>query len=203
MAKHYALGFVVSTTYCTIYVRSRKSAERVMISVTSFIERRLKLKVNEAKSAVDRPWSRTFLGFTLRQKDGFPRAIAAKAVDRFKQRARKLTRRNRGVSLKRMIGDLNPLLRGWAGYFGFSESHELRDLDGWIRRRLRSAQWTQWKTWRHRLGELKRRGVVDKTAYATVNSAKGPWRLSACQALHRALGDKTLRTEGLVFMVER
>jgi RNA-directed DNA polymerase len=197
------LAFVRYADDCNIYVRSRKSAERVMISVTSFIERRLKLKVNEAKSAVDRPWSRTFLGFTLRQKDGFPRAIAAKAVDRFKQRARKLTRRNRGVSLKRMIGDLNPLLRGWAGYFGFSESHELRDLDGWIRRRLRSAQWTQWKTWRHRLGELKRRGVVDKTAYATVNSAKGPWRLSACQALHRALGDKTLRTEGLVFMVER
>jgi RNA-directed DNA polymerase len=197
------LAFVRYADDCNIYLRSRKSAERVMASVTRFIERRLKLAVNEAKSAVDRPWSRTFLGFTLRQKDGFPRAIAAKAVDRFKQRARKLTRRNRGVNLKRMIGDLNPLLRGWAGYFRFSESHELRDLDGWIRRRLRSAQWTQWKTWRHRLGELKRRGVVDKTAYATVNSAKGPWRLSACQALHRALGNKTLRTEGLVFMVER
>jgi len=197
------LAFVRYADDCNIYVRSRKAAERVMMSVTRFIERRLKLTVNEAKSAVDRPWNRTFLGFTLRQRDGFPRAIAAEAVDRLKQRVRKLTRRNRGVNLKRMIGDLNPLLRGWVGYFGFSQHRETRDLDKWIRRRLRSAQWTQWKTYRKRLAELKRRGVSAQAARDVTFSSKGPWRLSISDALHRALSNKAFRTEGLVFMDER
>jgi RNA-directed DNA polymerase len=194
------LAFVRYADDCNIYVRSRRAAERVMISVTRFIERRLKLAVNEAKSAVDRPWNRSFLGFTLRQRDGFPRAVAAKAVARFKQRVRVLTRRNRGVSLKRMIGDLNPLLRGWAGYFRFSESREFDDLDGWIRRRLRSAQWTQWKTFHKRLAELLRRGVAKSMAFATALSAKGPWRISSVQALNRALSNKALRNAGLVSM---
>jgi RNA-directed DNA polymerase len=196
------LAFVRYADDCNIYVRSRKAAERVMSSVTHFIERRLKLTVNEAKSAVDRPWNRPFLGFTLSPREGFPRAIAAKAVDRLKQRARKLTGRNRGVNLKRMIADLNPLLRGWAGYFSFSESRELGSLDGWIRRRLRSAQWTQWKTYRKRLAELKRRGVAETTAYSMALSPKGPWRLSLSKALHRALSNKAFRNEGLVFMNE-
>src|SRR5882724_12864430 len=117
-----------------------------MASLTRFIEGRLKLQINAAKSAVARPWHRSFLGFTVKDDPAFRRRIADKAVARFKDRVRELTRRHRGVSLKRMIDDLNPLLRGWAGYFGFSEGCELGDLDGWIRRRLRSAQWTQWKT---------------------------------------------------------
>lgn len=196
------LAFVRYADDCNIYVRSQKAAERVMVSVTRFIERRLKLTVNEAKSAVDRPWNRSFLGFTLRAGEGFPRAVAAKAVDRFKRRVRKLTRRNRGANLKRMIVDLNPLLRGWAGYFGFSERHETKDLDGWIRRRLRGAQWTQWKTFSKRLAELKRRGIADTTAYAATLSPKGPWRLSCSEALHRALSNRAFRKEGLVFMDE-
>jgi RNA-directed DNA polymerase len=196
------LAFVRYADDCNIYVRSPKAAERVMTSVTRFIERRLKLAVNEAKSAVDRPWNRTFLGFTLRPRDGFPRAIAPKAVDRLKRRVRKLTRRNRGVSLKRMIADLNPLLRGWVGYFGFSEHRETRDLDGWIRRRLRCAQWTQWRTYRKRLAELKRRGIAERTARDVARSSKGPWRLSISDALHRAFSNKAFRDEGLVFMDE-
>jgi RNA-directed DNA polymerase len=173
-----------------------------MASVTRFIERCLKLAVNEAKSAVDRPWNRTFLGFTLRRRDGFPRAIAAKAVDRFKQRVRELTRRNRGVGVKRMINDLNPPLRGWAGYFGFSERHETRDLDKRIRRRLRSAQARQWRTYRKRLAELTRRGVAATTARDTAHSSKGPWRLTISDALLRAFGTKAFRNEGFVFTDE-
>jgi RNA-directed DNA polymerase len=196
------LAFVRYADDCNIYVASRKAAERVMVSVTRFIEGRLKLTVNEAKSAVDRPWNRSFLGFTLKQGSGFPRAIALKAVARFKGRVRDLTRRYRGVSLKTMVADLNPLLRGWAGYFGFSESHELEGLDGWIRRRLRSLLWVQWKTRRKRLAELMRRGVAKSTAFASVMSPKGPWRISASEALHRALRNKTFKREGLVFMDE-
>ncbi len=115
------LTFVRYADDCNIYVAGRKAAERVMASVTCFIERRLKLTVNEAKSAVDRPWNRTFLGFTLKEADGFPRVIAATSIARFKDRVRDPTGRHRGVTLKRTIAGLNPLLRGWAGYFGLSQ----------------------------------------------------------------------------------
>ena len=112
-----------------------------MASITRFIERRLKLQVNAEKSAVAHPWQRSFLGFTLTEETTPRRRIADKAVVRFKDRVRNLTGRNRGVSLSRMIADLNPLLRGWAGYFGFSQGRELPSLDGWVRRRLRCAAW--------------------------------------------------------------
>jgi RNA-directed DNA polymerase len=194
------LHFVRYADDCNIYVRSERAAQRVMASVTRFLERRLKLKVNEAKSAIDRPWNRTFLGFTLRQAPGFPRAIAPKALRRLKERIREVTGRHRGVTLKRMIADLNPLLRGWAGYFGFSEGQELASLDGWIRRRLRCTLWTQWKTRRRRFGQLRRAGVSEKTTYAAIMSGKGPWRLSASEALHRALRNKTFAQAGLVSM---
>ena len=194
------LCFVRYADDCNIYVRSEKAARRVMASVTRFLERRLKLQVNEAKSAVDRPWNRTFLGFTLGNAPGFPRAIAPKALRRFKERIREATGRHRGVSLKRMIADLNPLLRGWAGYFGFSEGREMASLDGWIRRRLRCMVWTQWKTRRRRFSQLRRGGVSEKTTYAAIMSCKGPWRLSSSEALHRALRNKTFAKAGLVSM---
>ncbi len=123
-----------SATRRNIYVRSEKAGRRVMQSVTRFIERRLKLQVNAAKSAVDRPWRRSFLSFTLRNEPELRRCIAAKAVARFKHRVRELTGRHRGVSLERMIRELAPYLRGWAGYFGFSQWRELPSLEGWVRR---------------------------------------------------------------------
>jgi RNA-directed DNA polymerase len=196
------LAFVRYADDCNIYARSEKAARRVMTNVTRFIEGRLKLQVNEAKSAVDRPWRRTFLGFTLREKPGFPRAVAPKALTRFKQRMRELTGRHRGVTLERMIAELNPVLRGWAGYFCLSEGHELSDLDGWIRRRLRCMLWVQWKTRRRRLAELLRRGAPERAASAAVMSPKGPWRLSSSGALHRALRNKTFKNAGLVTMAE-
>jgi RNA-directed DNA polymerase len=110
-----------SATRRNIYVRSEKAGRRVMESLTRFIEGRLKLElqINAEKSAVARPWERSFLGFTVRNEPGFPRCIAAKAVVRFKDRIRELTGRHRGVGLERMIGELTPFLKGWAGYFGF------------------------------------------------------------------------------------
>src|ERR1700757_1476553 len=141
---------------CKLYVRSEKAGHRVMTSLTRFIEGRLKLQVNAQKSAVARPWQRSFLGFTVTDDPQPRRRIADKAVARFKDRVRELTRRHRGVSLERMIADLNPLLRGWAGYFGFSQLHELASLDGGIRRRLRCVIWVQWKTRGRRYKELRR-----------------------------------------------
>src|SRR5260370_10054171 len=116
-----------------------------MASMTRFIEGRLKLQINAEKSAVARPWHRSFLGFTVKDDPVFRRCIADKAVTRFKDRVRELTRRHRGVSLEKMIADLNPVVRGWAGDFGFSQCRQLPSLDGWIRRRLRGAVWVSWK----------------------------------------------------------
>src|SRR6266481_3966337 len=138
--------FVRYADDCNIYVRSEKAGRRVMASLTRFIEGRLKLQINTEKSAVARPWHRSFLGFTVKDDAAFRRCIADKAVTRFKDRVRELTRRHRGVSLEKMIADLNPFVRGWAGYFGFSQWRELPSLDGWIRRRLRCVVWVQWKT---------------------------------------------------------
>ena len=194
------LAFVRYADDCNIYVRSKRAARRVMESVARFLKRRLKLEVNEAKSAVDRPWNRTFLGFTFKSREGFPRAIAAKALRRFKDRMREATSRHRGVKLETMIKSLNPVLRGWAGYFGFSQNRELADLDSWIRRRLRCMLWTQWKTRRRRFHELKRAGLSDKAIYPAIMSAKGPWRMSSSEALHRALRNQTFAKRGLVVM---
>src|SRR6201996_1768984 len=192
--------FVRYADDCNVYVRSEPAGLRVMASLTRFIERRLKLQVNAQKSAVAHPWQRSFLGFTVTDEEQPRRRIAEKALARFKDRVRDLTRRHRGVSLQRMITDLNPLLRGWAGYFGFSQLRELESLDGWTRRRLRCVVWVQWKTRGRRYKELKRLRVSEKVASAAIFSPKGPWRLSSSSALHRAFTNKRFKAHGLVAM---
>src|SRR3954465_3500234 len=192
--------FVRYADDCNVYVRSEPAGQRVMANLTRFIEGRLKLQVNAQKSAVARPWQRSFLGFTVTDEAQPRRRIADKALARFKDRVRDLTRRHRGVSLERMIADLNPLLRGWAGYFGFSQWPELGSLDGWTRRRLRCVAWVQWKTRGRRYKELKRLKVSEKVASAAVFSPKGPWRLSSSSALHRAFTNKRFVRLGLVSM---
>jgi RNA-directed DNA polymerase len=192
--------FVRYADDCNIYVRSEKAGLRVMTSLTRFIEGRLKLQVNAQKSAVARPWERSFLGFTVTDEAQPRRRIADKAMARFKDRVRELTRRHRGVSLDRMIADLNPLLRGWAGYFGFSQWRELASLDGWTRRRLRCVVWVQWKTRGRRYKELRRLKVSEKVASAAIFSPKGPWRLSSASAMHRAFSNKRFEGYGLISM---
>jgi RNA-directed DNA polymerase len=192
--------FVRYADDCNIYVRSEAAGYRVMASITRFVERRLKLQVNAEKSAVGRPWQRTFLGYTSREDSEFRRCVAEKALARFKSRVRELTRRSRGVSLERVVKDLNSFLRGWAGYFGFSQWHELASLDAWVRRRLRCLAWVQWRTVRRRIGGLCCRGVAKSAAFAAARAAKGPWRLSASGALHKAFGKARFRAMGLVEM---
>jgi RNA-directed DNA polymerase len=189
--------FVRYADDCNIYVRSERAGRRVMESLTRFIERRLKLQINAEKSAVARPWDRSFLGFTVRKGPGLPRCIADKAVSRFKDRVCDLTGRHRGVSLERMIGELTPYLRGWAGYFGFSQWRELPNLDGWIRRRLRCVVWVHWKTRGRRYQELRRLNVPEPAASAAVFSPKGPWRLSSTTAMHRAFTNVRFTRLGL------
>jgi RNA-directed DNA polymerase len=171
-----------------IYVRSRRAGERVMESLKRFIPTKLKLKVNEQKSAVARPWERKFLGFSFTWHREPKRRIAPKAVFRFKEKVRELTQRTRGVSTARMAEELARYLKGWIGYFGKCQTPTvLESLEEWCRRRLRSAIWKQWKRGKVRFAELQKRGVGKDLAAKTAGSARGPWRLADSPALHFAL----------------
>jgi RNA-directed DNA polymerase len=171
-----------------IYVRSRRAGERVMASISTFITTKLKLKVNQQKSAVARPWERKFLGFSFTWNREPKRRIAPKAVVRFKERVRELTSRTRGVSIERIAEELAQYLRGWLGYFGKCQTPSvLQGLEEWTRRRLRSVIWKQWKRGTVRFAELRKRGVGKELAAKTAGSAHGPWRLADSPALHFAL----------------
>ena len=166
--------FVRYADDCNIYVGSRRAGERVKRSITGFITRRLKLKVNEQKSAVARPAERKLLGFSISNAREPKRRIAAKALMRFKQKVRELTGRTRGIGMERMTRELASYLRGWKSYFGFCETPSVfKELDQWIRRRLRSMIWKQWKRGRVRFGRLGDRGVGKHLAAQTAGSAHG------------------------------
>jgi len=183
-----------------IYVRSLRAGERVMAGISRFITGRLKLKVNESKSAVDRPQNRSFLGFSFTGgKSANRRKIAPKAMGRFKARVKELTRRNQGRSLEQVVSALDPYLRGWIGYFSFCQTTSvLRDLDSWIRHRLRCLQWKQWKVYRRRKTELIKRGIRPELAHTTAFSAKGPWRISHTPGVRIALNNQFFDRMGLI-----
>ena len=183
-----------------IYVRSARAGERVMASISRFITQCLKLQVNWRKSAVDRPWNRSFLGFSFTGgKRPQRRKIAPQALARFKERVKALTRRNQGRSLTHVIRTLSAYLRGWRGYFGFCQTPAvLRDLDSWIRHRLRCLQWKHWKVYRRRKAELIKCGIPAKLAHTTAWSAKGPWRISHTPGVRMALNNHFFDQMGLL-----
>src|ERR1017187_2151014 len=185
-----------------IYVRSERAGQRVMESVKRFITEKLKLKVNESKSAVAKPQERKFLGFSFTSGKELKRKIAPKAIDRFKERIREITLKGRGRSMEQVMAELARYGRGWRGYFGFCETPSvLQRLDSWIRRRVRCAFWRQWKTGRKRYAELVRRGVGEEEAAKTAGSRRGPWRVSQSPALDRALSNAYLASLGLPSLV--
>jgi RNA-directed DNA polymerase len=197
------LPFVRYADDCNIYVHSERAGQRVMKSVSDFLTRKLQLKVNATKSAVAKPSSRKFLGFSLSDGPEPKRFIAAEALERFRLRIVELTGRNRGISLERMIGGLTPYLRGWVQYFGICEWRTvLRDLDGWIRRRLRSIAWKQWKTGRRRYRKLRWLGVTAKQAKKVAGRSLGPWHMSRNTVINQALSNRYLRTLGLFSLDE-
>jgi RNA-directed DNA polymerase len=182
---------------CNIYVRSRRAGERVMASVTKFLTGKLKLKVNEAKSAVAQPEERKFLGFTI-SNDGAERRIAPKALDKFKVKIRDMTGRTRGRSLEQIVEDLAPYLIGWRGYFGFCQTPRvLMHLEAWIRQRLRSYLWRQWRNGPNRFKELRRRGVSKFHAAVAASAARGCWRMSRHPAVQNALRNHVFDDLGL------
>jgi RNA-directed DNA polymerase len=183
---------------CNIYVRSQRAGERVMEGITRYLTTKLKLKVNQTKSAVARPKDRKFLGFSFTSGKEPRRRIAPKAILRFKARIRELTCRTRGISMEQRAQELSALLRGWRGYFGFCQTPSvLADLDQWLRRRLRSVTWKQWKHGRKRFAELRTRGIGRDLAARTAGSPHGPWRLGKSPALNYALPNSYFDSLGI------
>jgi len=193
--------FVRYADDCNIYVASERAGQRVMESLCDFITGTLKLRVNREKSAVAKPCQRKFLGFSFTNEASPRRRIAPKALLRFKERIRELTRRARSVSIQARVRELNIYLRGWIGYFGRCETPSiLRDLDSWIRRRLRSSLWRAWKRGPRRFAQLRHRGVGRDLAAQTAGSSHGPWRISRSPALNIALTNDSFTALGLIHL---
>jgi RNA-directed DNA polymerase len=188
---------------CNIYVRSERAGHRVMKSITRFITQRLKLKVNETKSAVARPQERKFLGFSFTEGPEIKRAIAPKALTRFKDRIREITRQAKGASIETTVKRLTTYMVGWRGYFGFCETPEvLIGLVRWVRLRLRCALWRQWKTPRRRRAALLQLGVRPRLAANTAGSGRGPWYLARSKALSVGASNAYFRSLGLPSLFE-
>lgn len=180
---------------CNIFVKSKRAGARLMQNVTRYLCNTLRLTVNANKSAVDRPANRKFLGFTV-SKRGAKIKVADKAIERLKDTIRALTRRTRGHRLFDIVQELKTALNGWKAYFGIAEVlSPLRDIDKWVRRRLRCYAWKQWGSAGYR--ELRKRGISVREAWNTSKSAHGPWRLSKTPALSLALPLKLFRQMGL------
>ncbi|MDK1104306.1 MAG: group II intron reverse transcriptase/maturase [Actinomycetota bacterium] len=184
---------------CNIYVRSRRAGERVLASITRFVQERLKLKVNGAKSAVDRPWKRKFLGYSMTFHKSPRLKVAPASVKRFKGKIRDLCRRGRGRNLGKFIAELAPVLRGWVNYFRLAETPSVfQVLDGWVRRRLRCIIWRQWKRPRTRAKNLMKRGLDEVRTWKSAYNGHGPWWNSGAPHMNQAFPNWYFSNLGLV-----
>ncbi len=196
--------FVRYADDCNIYVRSEQAGQRVMENIKRFITKRLKLKVNETKSAVAKPQLRKFLGFSFTAGTEIRRLIAPKAIERFKERVREITGYTKGASLDQTMARLAPYMRGWRAYFGFCETPGvLIKLTCWVRRRLRAGLWRQWKTQSRRRAMLLQLGVRGALLHSTAASSRGPWHLAGTRALCIGLSNAYFRDRGLPSLFAR
>jgi RNA-directed DNA polymerase len=170
---------------CNIYVRSKRAGDRVLAGVTQFFAQRLKLKVNQTKSAVARPWVRKFLGYSMTFHMQPRLKVAPASVKRFKRKLKERFRTGRGRNLARFITELTPVLRGWVNYFRFAQVKGVfEELDGWIRRKLRGILWRQWKRPFRRAKNLMRRGLAKVRAWKSATNGRGPWWNSGASHMH-------------------
>nr|WP_275899668.1 group II intron reverse transcriptase/maturase [Bacillus piscicola] len=199
------LRFVRYADDCNIYVRSRRAGIRVMNSITLFIEKKLKLKVNHEKSAVDRPWKRKFLGFSFTNHRKSPKIrIAKESIKRFKTRIRELTSRKKSIAMEDRLEKLNKYLVGWLGYYQLTDAPSiLKEMDSWIRRRLRMIRWKEWKKVKTKGKMLRRFGVPRPKAWEWANSRKAYWRIAGSAILHKTLDDQYWASQGLKSLWKR
>jgi RNA-directed DNA polymerase len=196
--------FVRYADDCNIYMKSRKAGERVMNSITSFIEQKLKLKVNKEKSAVDRPWKRKFLGFSFTVNKKPKVRIANESIKRLKTKIRELTSRSKPIPMEIRIEKLNQYLTGWCGYFALADTpSKFKEFDEWIRRRLRMIEWKQWKKPKTRVRKLKGLGVPDHKAHEWGSSRKKYWRIACSPILHKTLDNSYWSNRGLKSLYQR
>jgi hypothetical protein len=187
---------------CNIYVRSETAGQRVMRGIRTFLEEVLRLRVNEAKSAVEQPWKRKFLGYSVTWHSETRLRIAPESLTRLRNRVRELLRKGRGQSLTKTIEKLNPLLRGWIAYFRATESKgPLEELDGWIRRRLRCLLWRQWKHPRTRQRRLISLGLAAERAWKSSGNSRGPWWNAGASHMSAALPASFFTRLGLVSLL--
>ncbi len=188
---------------CNVYVRSQQAGKRALASLTRFISERLKLKVNAAKSAVDVPWRRKFLGYSLTWHRAPQLRIAKPSLKRMTDKGRARLRGARGRSLGYTIEQLNPLLRGWAAYFKLASGKQaLETLDGWIRRKLRCVLWRQWKRAAARARNLMRRGLTADRAWRSATNGRGPWWNAGASHMNAAFPKSWFDTLGLVSLLD-
>lgn len=196
--------FVRYADDCNIYVKSKRAGERTMASIQLFIERKLRLKVNEKKSAIDRPWKRKFLGFSFTSSKEPKVRIAKKSLMRIKKKVREITSRKTPYPIEYRIEKLNQYLIGWCGYFALADTKSIFiELDGWIRRRLRMCLWKNWKRPKPKVRNLINLGVPKWKAYEWGNSRKGYWRLSNSPILHKTLDNSYWSNRGLKSLLNR
>ncbi len=189
---------------CNIYVRSKAAGERVMASITRFLHERLKLRVNPEKSAVDRPWNRKFLGYSMTSNRKPKLKAAERSVKRLKTKLRDLFRKGRGRNLPAFVRELAPVLRGWVNYFHLAEVKGVfEDLDGWIRRKLRCILWRQWKRPYTRAKNLMKRGLDESRAWISATNGRGPWWNSGASHLNAAFPKKFFDQLGLVSLLDQ
>ncbi|MCI3919147.1 group II intron reverse transcriptase/maturase [Paenibacillus sp. TRM 82003] len=196
------LRFVRYADDCNIFVASKRAGERVLESVTRFVEGKLKLKVNRDKSAVDRPWNRKFLGFSFLSNKQATIRLAPKTIARFKDKIRELTNRTRSMPMESRITQLNRYLMGWIGYFRIASAKKhCEKFDQWIRRRLRMCLWKQWKRVRTRIRELRALGVPEWACFVMANSRRGAWEMS--RNTNNALPTSYWEAKGLKSLLSR
>ncbi|MEK4284295.1 group II intron reverse transcriptase/maturase [Ureibacillus sp. FSL K6-0165] len=190
--------FVRYADDCNIYVKSKRAGLRTMASIQRFIEGKLRLKVNEKKSAVDRPWKRKFLGFSFTYHKEPKVRIAKESLKRMKNKVREITSRKMPYPMEYRIQKLNQYLVGWCGYFALADTKSIfLELDKWIRRRLRMCLWKNWKKPKTKIRNLIQLGVPQWQAYEWGNTRKSYWRISNSPILHRTLGNSYWRNQGL------
>ncbi|OAB41581.1 group II intron reverse transcriptase/maturase [Paenibacillus macquariensis subsp. defensor] len=196
--------FVRYADDCNIYVKTRKAGERVKKSITAFIENQLKLKVNQDKSGVDRPWKRKFLGFSLTWNKDPKVRIAAQSMKKVKKKIREITSRKKALSMEERISELNRYLTGWGGYFMLADTPSVfQRLDEWIRRRLRMCLWKQWKKPKTKVKRLLSLGIPKEKAFEWGNTRKGYWRIACSPILHRSLDNQYWISKGLRNLTDR
>jgi RNA-directed DNA polymerase len=197
------LAFCRYADDCNVYVRSRAAGQHAMAMLTSFLEGKLKLRINAAKSAVARPWERKFLGYGLLAQREAKLCIAPSSIQRLKGKVRELMRMGRGRSLAHTIEELNPLLRGWINYFKLTQTQRaLEELDGWVRRKLRCVLWRQWKRPATRQKMLRRRGLAEERAWRSASNGRGPWWNAGASHMHAAYPKRFFDALGLVSLLD-